>query len=106
MIPEAEVTKVTRAKLVADFRSVIRDTEELLRATANEGGESLGAVRDRVAERVARAKEDLAEFGEDAFARGKAAARTTDEYVRAHPWQSVGVAAAIGLLVGLFTQRR
>ena len=52
MKSETEVREVTRAKLVADLKSVINDTEELLRATANQGGESLGAVRDRVAERV------------------------------------------------------
>jgi ElaB/YqjD/DUF883 family membrane-anchored ribosome-binding protein len=103
MTPEAEAA---RAKLVADFRSVIQDTEELLRATANQSSEGLGAVRDRVAERLERAKEELAEFGEDALARGKAAARTADEYVRAHPWESIGVAAAVGLLVGLLTGRR
>ena len=106
MKAETEVREVTRAKLVADLKSVINDTEELLRATANQGGESLGAVRDRVAERVARAKADLTGIGEDAMARGKAAAQSADEYVHTHPWQAVGMAAAIGLIVGLLTQRR
>ena len=36
--------------------------------------------------------------------RAKAAARATDEYVRDNPWQALGVAAAVGFLIGLVDQ--
>jgi ElaB/YqjD/DUF883 family membrane-anchored ribosome-binding protein len=32
--------------------------------------------------------------------------RTTDLYVRDNPWQAVGIAAGLGLIVGLLLRRR
>ncbi|SRR5581483_1642815 len=98
-------SEAAREKLISDFKAVITDTEELLRATANQTGERIASARARVEERLASAKEELADVGEEVAARGKAAARTTDAYIRNHPWQSVGAAAALGLLVGLLTRR-
>jgi ElaB/YqjD/DUF883 family membrane-anchored ribosome-binding protein len=36
----------------------------------------------------------------------KKAARATDDYVHESPWTAVGVAACVGLLVGLIIGRR
>jgi ElaB/YqjD/DUF883 family membrane-anchored ribosome-binding protein len=33
-------------------------------------------------------------------------ARATAHYVHAHPWKAIGVAAGIGLLVGMLIGRR
>ena len=37
---------------------------------------------------------------------GKEAAQTTDEFVHEHPWKAVGIAAGVGLIVGLLIGRR
>ncbi|MDQ1316092.1 MAG: hypothetical protein QG662_2201, partial [Pseudomonadota bacterium] len=39
-------------------------------------------------------------------ARTKAAAKATDEYVHVHPWQAIGVAASVGVVIGLLIGRR
>lgn len=41
-----------------------------------------------------------------AVERGKEAATATDDYVHDHPWRSVGIAAAVGVVVGLWIARR
>jgi ElaB/YqjD/DUF883 family membrane-anchored ribosome-binding protein len=33
-------------------------------------------------------------------------ARATDDYVHEHPWKSIGMAAGLGLIVGLLISRR
>lgn len=38
--------------------------------------------------------------------RAKQYADVTDEYVRANPWQALGIAAAAGVLVGMLITRR
>jgi ElaB/YqjD/DUF883 family membrane-anchored ribosome-binding protein len=38
--------------------------------------------------------------------RTKQAARVTDEYVHENPWKAVGIAAGVGLIVGLLIGRR
>lgn len=102
----ATQTQAAKDKLVTDFRAVIGDTEELLRATASQTGERVSAARERVEERLRAAREELAELQASAAQRAKQAAHATDEYVHEHPWQSVGVAAAVGFLLGMLTARR
>ena len=97
---------VTREKLMQDLRLVVADTEELLRATANQAGEKVAAVRERVQESLHRAKIKLAEAEDVLIDRGRQAARLTDDYVHDNPWKSVGIAAGIGLVIGLLIGRR
>ena len=57
----AEMTEVTKDKLIADVKLVIADSEELLRATAGQAGEKIAEIRARTADRLATAKIKLAE---------------------------------------------
>jgi ElaB/YqjD/DUF883 family membrane-anchored ribosome-binding protein len=36
----------------------------------------------------------------------KAAARATDDYVHDNPWQAIGAAAVVGLILGALISRR
>jgi ElaB/YqjD/DUF883 family membrane-anchored ribosome-binding protein len=99
-------SQAAKEKLVRDFRAVVTDTEELLKATANQAGERVTAVRARVEERLAESKKQLSELERGIEEKTKAAARATDDMVRQHPWQSVGIAATIGFLAGMLTSRR
>ena len=38
--------------------------------------------------------------------KSKSAARTTDDYVSANPWKSVGIASGVALLVGMIMRRK
>ena len=49
----------SKDKLMADFRAVILDAEELLHATANQAGEKVSAARGRVQESLRTAKQEL-----------------------------------------------
>ena len=42
-----EMTDVTKEKLIADFKVVVADAEELLRATAGQAGDKVGEIRAR-----------------------------------------------------------
>jgi len=101
-----DTTDVNRDKLVADMRVVIADAEELLRATAGQAGEKVAAARARIQDSLETAKVKLSELGEASAERAKAAARATDDYVHDHPWGAVGIAGAIGLVIGMLISRR
>jgi ElaB/YqjD/DUF883 family membrane-anchored ribosome-binding protein len=100
------VDLVTREKLVSDLKVVIGDAEELLRATANQAGEKIAEIRVKAEENLRNAKIRLARAEEAMLERTKAAARATDDYVRANPWRAVGIAAGAGFIVGLLVGRR
>lgn len=99
-------TEVTKEKLISDFKVVVADAEALLKASAGQGGEALASVRARVEDSLAVAKSKMLEAEEELLVKTKAAAKATDEYVHDHPWNAVGVAAGVGLLVGLLISRR
>jgi ElaB/YqjD/DUF883 family membrane-anchored ribosome-binding protein len=99
-------TDTARNKLAKDFKALTADTEELLRATANQTGDKVNAVRARVEERLREAKATAEELGEDVLGRTRAAAESADRTVRAHPWESVAIAAGVGFLLGMLTARR
>ncbi len=97
---------VTKEQLVADFKVVIADAEALLKATANQGGEAISNLRAKTEESLAQAKVKVAEVQEALVEKTRAAARATDDYVHEKPWHAVGVAAGIGLVIGLLIGRR
>ncbi len=98
--------EVTAAQLAADLRRLIADSEELLRASAGEAGEALAAARARVRDGLASAKGGLGPLGEDAVEQARAALGSADEYVHDRPWQAVGIAALVGIALGLLISRR
>lgn len=101
-----ELTAANRDKLMTDLRVVIGDAEELLRMTADQAGQSAAELRSRVQARLNQAKADLVHLQEAAVASVKAAGHATDEFVHDNPWKSIGIAAGVGLVVGLLISRR
>jgi len=89
-----------------DLTTLIRDAESLLKATAAETGGKVAEVRARAEESVRQARARLAGMEEEALERVRAAAGEADQYVRGNPWQAVGIAAAVGLVLGLLITRR
>jgi ElaB/YqjD/DUF883 family membrane-anchored ribosome-binding protein len=101
-----DITSVQKDKLMGDLRVVIADAEELLRMTADQAGESAADIRSRVQEKMNQAKADLINLQDAAVAKAKAAGHATDEFVHENPWKSIGIAAGVGLVVGLLIGRR
>jgi len=98
--------EISTDQLVSDLKSVVNDAEALLNATSTQTGDTIKTVRARAEESLRQAKARLTEIEQDAMRRAKEIADATDEYVRDNPWQSVGIAAGIGLLLGVLLGRR
>src|SRR5437667_12051601 len=99
---EANDEKVTRQKLVNDLRVVVRDAEELMKATASDLGEKAREARVKLAATLESAKATCKKLEEKTIASAKAA----DRVIRDHPYHSVGIAFGIGLLVGVMVNRK
>lgn len=100
----------SRKKLVEDFNAVIADTEQLLKALAASGAEKGSALRVSAEQNLEVARKRLRELQAGAVERSIVAAEATDDYVRANPWQSIGIAAVaaalVGFIMGLLLNRR
>ncbi|HVY06093.1 MAG TPA: DUF883 family protein [Burkholderiales bacterium] len=97
---------VSMDKLMDDLRLIVTDAEELLVATAGQAGEKVAEVRARAQESIGAAKARIAQAGYAAGEQTRIAAKATDDYVHENPWTAVGIAAAVGLVVGVLLSRK
>lgn len=92
--------------LMADFQTLVADTEKLLEHTATLAGDQADDLRSQIHESLLRARETLKLTEESLRERGQAAVIATEDYVQNNPWQSVGIAAGVGFILGLLATRR
>ena len=101
-----DVTVVNKDKLIADMKVVMADADELLRATANLAGDKVTELRGKIQSNLANARTSLADAQAVAVEKAREVGHATDDFVHANPWRSVGIAAGVGLIVGLLIGRR
>lgn len=89
-------------KLVSDLKRVVHDSEELLHDSAAVAGNGVHELREKLAQAVETAKSTYNKLEE----KTKAGAKATDRAIRTHPYQAVGIALGLGLLLGLIAGRR
>ena len=90
----------------AEVRNLIADVEDLLRGVSNVGDADVARLRARVGATVAEAKAALLEGTADLRTQASDAAAVADDYVHERPWAAIGIAAAVGLAIGLLAGRR
>lgn len=98
--------KRTQAQLAQDVQTVLTDAQELMRLAAGEAGQGFKEARERLDRSTLAARQQLAAMQESALQNAREAGRTADGYVREHPWEAVGVAAGLGVLLGLLLASR
>ncbi|WP_028450905.1 DUF883 family protein [Chitinibacter tainanensis] len=93
-------------QLIDETKDALRETAQLIEAAANAQGEEAKQLYAKIADNLRTAKHRLVELETQSVDKAKQAAKQTDEYVHAHPWQAVGIGAAVGLLIGFLVARR
>lgn len=86
------------ARLMADVKTVVSDIEAITKA----GGADAAA---QVSSKLALLKEKVIAAEQLVVEKAKASAKAVDGYVHENPWKSVGIAAGVGVLVGLLLNR-
>jgi len=89
-------------RLVTDLKRIVRDSEELLHTTKDAVGDKAHEVRERLSGALDAAKRTCREVEDKAIEGAKAA----DKTIRDHPYQSIGAAFGVGLLIGVLVARK
>jgi len=97
--------ETTMERLVGDLKTIIGDAEELLRATTSQAGEKIAVARQKIEQSVIEGKKALADAEQVVIKKSKEWAEIADDYVRENPWSAVGIAAGVGLVVGLLMRK-
>jgi ElaB/YqjD/DUF883 family membrane-anchored ribosome-binding protein len=81
-------------KLMQELRDIVSAAEELL-AAAQPSAERMKEMRERADEALRGARERLESAGGE-----------LEDQVRKHPYAALGIAAAVGLVIGVLVSRK
>lgn len=95
-------TEQSTERLVADLKRIASDCEALLHDTKDAAGDQAQAIRSRLADTIEAAKRTCRRL-ED---KGVEAAKAADRTIREHPYESIGIAFGVGLLIGVLVGRK
>ncbi|MBU3562943.1 MULTISPECIES: DUF883 family protein [unclassified Polynucleobacter] len=101
-----DAKQVGAESLIGEFKALMADAEALIKATEDHPGAAVTSIRNKALETIAGAKESLSGVEGKVLDKAKVVADGTDDFVHRNPWEAVGVAAGLGLLIGLFIGRR
>lgn len=101
-----------RVRLMNELKSAIDAAEGWLQQGDESHGEgaasstSESAARQQFSATLETARTDLQQLQQSLKVRSRSVARSTDAYIHENPWKSVGIGAAVGLIVGLLISRK
>src|ERR1700689_486652 len=87
-------------------RSFLDNVEDLTRALKDVDSPDLAKVRAQAKIALAAAKSAVADTASQLRDQAQHPGRQTHAFVRDNPWQVIGIAALVGLAVGIFASRR
>jgi len=100
------MNEITTRKLAEDFKILIDDVDELLKATATQAGERVGDLRQRLENKIEDGRKALAERRTAWFSKSEQGRSATDSCLLANSWAGLVIASAIGIFLGLLMRRR
>ena len=106
--PEMEnsSSRLARDRVMTDLKALATDAEALIRATADDVSDKTKEARARLSAALEKAKSTCADLQERGMATAKEAAKKADDTIRAHPYESIGIAFGVGLLLGVVFRRK
>jgi ElaB/YqjD/DUF883 family membrane-anchored ribosome-binding protein len=94
--------KTNAEELVENLRQLVSESDEFLQATVGQTTEQARQARARLQRSLDRCKQVFQKIE----ALGLAGARSADRTIRAHPYEAIGIAFGLGLLLGVLAARK
>ena len=95
-------TEINTDKLITDLKRLVSDSEELMCATKDAAGDKAHEVRERLADALESAKRSCRRLDDKAVE----GARSADRTIRDNPYQSIGIAFGVGMLIGVLVAKK
>lgn len=106
MEPRTDEFNQAKGRMASEIKTVIADGEDLLKAAADVSGAGLAVVREKLDEKLSSAKGRLIDASRPAVDKARRTAAATSDYVHGNPWTVIGIAVAVGALIGFLTAKR
>ena len=84
-----------------ELRAFLADVEDLVKKVGNVSDADVARLRSRVAGAIGDVRQTIGDTTDSLRDRARMAVAVTDDYVHDRPWTAIGLAASIGVIVGL-----
>ncbi len=107
MDPQSDATQLRKGRNMGNgnINDFLANVEDLTNAIKNVETPEIARVRAKVKIALAAAKSALSDGAQQVRGQAQQVSRTTDSYVRDNPWQVVGIAAVVGIVLGVMMTR-
>jgi len=102
----ASTARQWRSATGQEVSDLMADVQDLLGRVAHSADPEIARLRTKLEGAMSSAKSALSDGRNSVKRHAREAVQAGDNYVREQPWQSVGIAAAAGLLIGFLVARR
>lgn len=96
----------SKEKLVHNVKEVIAGAETLIKETTGELSGKAKDLQHKLSQKIDEAKVGMRELEDIVKERAIEGAKQTDHMIREHPYESIGIAFGVGLLVGILINRK
>lgn len=94
-----------REKITNELKALIHEAEGLLKAK-DSSDDTMQQARARIESALGNARDSVGRVEESLLVRSRELAQGTNAFVQSHAWESVGIGALAGLVIGLLSGRR
>jgi ElaB/YqjD/DUF883 family membrane-anchored ribosome-binding protein len=92
-------------RMAAGFHDLVGGAEELLKASSDRSAGTFAAAKSRFHDTVVKARARLTHAQSRAVERARAASNLAERHVADHPWRTLAVVGAAGLVIGWLMDR-
>ena len=102
----SNIIDTPRSELSDGLNRMVNEADLLLKKASETTGQEYESTLRKAEAQLRKAKSEFIRLEEAALLNAKYAARATDRAVHEHPYTAMGLAAGIGLLLGLLITHR
>lgn len=96
----------TAEQLRSELKALADTLEEILHSSGDKSETELKKIKERADSMIKDARVRITETGERIVEQTKDAAQQANNYLHDKPWNGIGIAAAVGLVLGVLLSRR
>lgn len=101
-----DTARRARSIVGQEVNNLIADVQDLIGRLSSSADPEIARVRAKIERAIDSTKKAVSDGASQVQKQAQDALGASDRYVRTSPWQAVGIASVIGLVVGLLASRR
>jgi ElaB/YqjD/DUF883 family membrane-anchored ribosome-binding protein len=105
LLPRRIIGVFAKEQTMSAFKDLLQQAEALLRQATNGSQGQANDLRQNAQDLLEKVKASSQVLQDEAVVKAKQVGEATQNYVKENPWQAVGIAASLGLMLGALMKK-